>query len=234
MALIDLTCKKCKGELSLEDTDQEMHILRCRHCHAVFALRKKGEPPSEPAREKRFVEMPARCNIERGNDHLKITWRWFTVAVWFLIFFAVMWNGFMVFWHSMTISKGLWFMSAFGLIHTAVGVGLVYYIFALFINHTEITVSDGSIRVSHGPLPWGGNKTVSADSVSQLFCYERIRRTKNGGRNYSYEVKIARDRGRNQTLVAGLHDVEQAMFIEQEIEEFLGIEDRPIRGEYEL
>jgi hypothetical protein len=47
----------------------------------------------------------------------------------------------------------------------------------------------------------------------------------------TYEVYAILQDGARQKLLSGLHEIEQALYIEQEIERFLEIEDRPVRGE---
>ena len=46
----------------------------------------------------------------------------------------------------------------------------------------------------------------------------------------TYSVQLVKDGGQ-QALVKGLTDSQQALYIEQELERFLKIEDRPVRGE---
>ena len=120
----------------------------------------------------------------------------------------------------------------FPLLHVSVGVGLTYYVIAGFLNRTEVRATRGELSVSHGPVPWPGNKSVAAHAVEQLYCQAKVRHTKNGTRT-AYRVEMALRNGEKETLVKGLDDPDEALFLEQKIEERLRIEDRPMPGEIE-
>ena len=86
------------------------------------------------------------------------------------------------------------------------------------------------LSIRHVPLPYLGNKTVEASDVKQVYSKERISRSRRGG-SVTYEVHALTHSGRNLKLLSGLPNSEQALFIEQEIERFLRIQDVPVRGE---
>jgi hypothetical protein len=234
MKLIELCCQNCGASLQPEDISLQLFVARCPHCAAVFAITDPARGASS-ARERLSVRervpMPPRVEVLDLGNSLEIRRSWFTPVLFFLVFFCIFWNGFMIVWHVMAISMGAWFMSVFGLLHTAVGIGLAYGTFAGFVNRTVIRVGQGMLEVRHGPLPWLGNKTLPAHEVQQLYCQEHVHRNKNGT-SVTYSVELIRNSGR-ETLVKGLSECDQALFIEQELERFLKIEDQPVRGELE-
>lgn len=136
----------------------------------------------------------------------------------------------MIAWHALALSMGAWFMSLFGLVHTAVGIGLLYYTLAGFLNTTSIRVGRGSMNIRIGPIPWPGNKTLDTFDLEQFFCTEKIQHGKNGP-NYSYEVHAVDKHNVQKSIVTGLGDANQALYLEQELERFLDIEDQPVAGE---
>jgi hypothetical protein len=77
-----------------------------------------------------------------------------------------------------------------------------------------------------------GNKQFKADLLQQLYTKRHVSHSKNGT-SINYELRVTTTDGRDEKLMGGFNKQEQALFIEQEIEKFLGIEDRPIRGEVE-
>ena len=117
------------------------------------------------------------------------------------------------------------------LIFNVVVLALGYHALALLINKTRITVTHGSINVSHGPLPWLGWREIAAGMVEQLYCKETIVRTNNGP-SLSYETWILLSDGTNSKLVGSGLEVEQALYIEQQIENILNLKDKPIAGEF--
>ena len=232
MELIELSCKNCGATLQPENVSLPLCVARCPHCGAVFAIAdpSRGESAAGAAwRPRPRVPMPPRVDVLDLGNHLEIRRSWFSPMLFFLLFFCIFWNGFMVVWHVMAISMGAWFMSVFGLLHTAVGLGLAYGTLAGFVNQTVIRVGQGLLEVQHGPLPWLGNKTLPAHEVQQLYCQEHVHHGKNGS-SVTYSVELVRNEGR-ETLIKSLSECDQALFIEQELERFLKIEDQPVRGE---
>ena len=232
MELKALRCKNCGATISPENVVERLAMARCDHCGSVFAVSGLPTPASgaEEPRPRVKVPMPRGIRVEELGSSLEIRRRWFGPAFVFLAFFCVFWNGFMIVWHAMALSMGAWFMSLFGLLHTAVGVGLAWFTLAGLLNTTTIRARRGLIEITSGPIPWWGNANVSTDELDQLYCKERISHSKNGT-NYSYQVLAVTKTNVRQTLVKGLTEADQALFIEQELERFLDIKDRPVRGE---
>jgi hypothetical protein len=230
MKLIEMCCKNCGASLQPENLSMQLLIARCPHCDAVFAIAdaSRGESAAE-AQARQPVAMPRQIQVLDQGYGLEIRRSWFTPMLFFLVFFCVFWNGFMVVWHVISLSTGMWLMSGFGLLHTAVGMGLVYITIAGFVNQTVIRVGQGMLSVQHGPLPWFGNKTVPSHQIKQLYCKEHVQRSENSN-SLTYSVEMILDHGR-ETLVKGLQECEQAIFIEQALERFLKIEDKPVSGE---
>ncbi len=169
--------------------------------------------------------------METQGDTLVITRSWRNLSAWVLLFFALFWNGFLIVWHGIALSTGAWSMSVFGLIHTGVGLFLIYYVAALFLNSTVIRASPRSLESKSGPLPWKGDRQLDAGTVSQLYCKEEIHRSKNRS-SASYQVDAVLPGNRRETLVWGLPEADHALFIEQQLERHLRLADVPVAGEH--
>ena len=113
----------------------------------------------------------------------------------------------------------------------AVGLGLTYYTIAGFINTTTITVDRGSLRLRHFPLPWLYSGTIATHEIDQIFCKETVQ-TNKGTAWYRYAVSVLLKNGRERKLIANLDAPEVALYLEAEIEKYLGITDRAVAGEY--
>ena len=194
------------------------------------------------------VPMPSNIDVFRSTDSITISRRWFSNAYVFTLFFGIVWNAILIPFFGAFLSFGS--MGGFGAIFilfllpfVAVGVGMIYYSIAGFLNRTTITVKDGTLSVTHAPVPWPGSTSIPAAEISQLFTQEvrhthtSSSRTSNSMRrsrrtSYTYTVKvIAGSEGREHKLVSSLTDANQGLFIEYTIERFLGIADRHVRGE---
>lgn len=136
----------------------------------------------------------------------------------------------MVVWMSIALTQGQWMMAAFGSIHATVGLGLIYFCVASFINKTDVSVDTNYLTVQHYPMPWLGSQKIRVHDISQLYCKEHITRGKNGT-NVSYRLHAVLQNGRDRKLLSGLSDDNQARFIEREMESVLGLENLEVTGE---
>lgn len=228
MSLIELKCANCGSQLSPEDISPQLAAARCRHCNALFAIPSAAGPAPIGRPE---VTLPPRFQIDSDMDSLRITRKWLSPSAFFLLFFAIFWNGFMIVWHTIALGTGMWIMSAFGLIHTGVGIGLIYVVLAKFLNTTVITANKFELSVRSGPLPWRGDRQIEANQVRQLYCKEKVTHGKHGS-SASYAVEAVMKDNTRQALAQGFENADQALFVEQQIERHLAIADVPVAGEH--
>ena len=170
--------------------------------------------------------------MTRDAGGLTLVYAWFRPYHVFMLFFCIVWGAFLVFWyrtalaHPSPSSIALWFP----LLHVAVGVGITYSTIAGFLNRTRVGVNTGEITIRHGPLPWIGNSKVPAGEIRQLFR-EEIISTGNNGRSASYHLNAIIGQNRKLRLIRNIPAADMALYLEQEIEKALGIEDRRVAGE---
>jgi hypothetical protein len=235
MDISQLQCRACKNPLRETDINETLGIARCSRCHAVLDLRRGESPPDGGGCKRPVVALPERFEV--GNDRgtgLRITWRWFERSVIYAAFWCVAWDGFLVVWYNkvLTAHDPALAMILLPIAHVAVGVGLTYSALAGFLNKTVVTANSTEVRIKHGPMPWSGNQTIPAVEIQQVFCREVTRGQKHGI-SYSYNVHILGQNGTERTLLSGLAQVEQAVFIEQQLERYLRITDGAVLGEVE-
>lgn len=209
MKLREIRCSNCMAFISPEDINRNQGYAVCSYCGAVFAITEDAAH----TRPRRYeVPMSEKVQLD-STQGFSITRKWFSLKSVFLIVFAVFWNTFMVFWHGIAISSGMYIMSLFGLIHTAVGVGVTYAAIALIVNKSVIQIQQGLLSVKHGPLFWPGIKGIHVDDVEQLYCV-RKRHSNKGNVYYRYTVRILLHSGKNIKLIGGLPEADQAIYIE--------------------
>jgi len=226
--LVELKCNNCGSQLKPEDISPHLSAARCHHCNALFALpiAAGGRTIARPE-----VALPRGMTVEERMDGLVITRRWMGAKAWFLLFFALFWNGFMIVWNTIALSQGIWMMAAFGLLHTGIGLFLIYSVLALFLNSTTVKVTYDAVETRSGPLPWKGNKTLPKHDIEQFYCTEKVQRSKNGS-TVTYNVEAVLKGNRRETLVQGITHHDQALYIEQQLERHLGLRDASVDGEY--
>lgn len=217
-----LECQVCRSPLRAEDVDFELSLAKCQACNAIYNLR--GQRPSPRPK----AALPERFQVEEHGQGTTISWRWFRAYHVFLVFFCLMWNGFLFSWYFVALTHETPLaVKLFPLLHTGAGVFITYMTVAGFVNRTRIDVSRDELRIQHGPLPWAGNRTLSGRELSQLYGQE-VRGSK-GSVSYSL---FALDKQRRQVkLLSGLDGKDQVLYLEQALEQRLGIEDSPVDGE---
>ena len=234
---MQLDCRNCGAPLGATELQPERGIATCRFCTTVTRLPKPPAPPHRSA--KPLVPRPAGITVEETPDGLRILRRWFTPALFFLLFFCIAWDSFLIFWYSMALGGGghgppfpfNLIMIVFPAAHVAVGVGLTYFTIAGFFNRTTIEADAHELRVSHGPVPWKGNWAVPADDVEQLYCQRDTSRSRNSDGHSTYKLHAVLKGGARKTLMSHVSEADQVRYVEQELEKHLRIADRRVAGE---
>jgi hypothetical protein len=171
--------------------------------------------------------VPIQMAVRKDLHHLQITRMWFEMKYVLLTPFVLGWNALILWGYRMTFSAPRVEMPVvlFLLLPASLGVSLMYFLLAGFLNKTTIDVTPTVISVKHGPIPVWGNKRISPKGLSKLDCQ------KEKARNGLYWIDIISVLAKKQnqdtiTLLSGLKEVEQAMFIKREVESFLKIEGK--------
>jgi len=181
------------------------------------------------------IGIPDKIHVDKNFQHLHIVRKWFGFKFVLLTLVVIAWDAFLINWYASAFASP--FQDAFDLmfvlfplVHVAVGIGLTYYTLAGYLNRTFIDVDFNSITIRHAPIPFLGNKKIPSKTIRQLYCK---RDDFPGGHrtNRAFAVHAITSERRNIKLLSGLDTSEQALFIEQEIEKFLNIEDKPVKGE---
>lgn len=244
---MQLNCGQCGAPFRAADLHLDRGIAVCSACGSVQRLPGPLNPESQhnsevPIARKPLgdVPVPARFTVEDDGMELTIQQSWFQWGLIFLLFFAIAWDSFLVGWYSMFAGGGgppgmfgvVFFV--FPIAHVAVGVGLTYFVLAGFLNSTVIRVADGMLSVRHGPLPWRGNLDLPTDGIEQIYCQNKLHRSRDDDghttTSMQYEVHAVIG-GQKTKLLSGLQEADHALFVEQRIERFLKLVDRPVPGE---
>lgn len=220
-----LACRSCGASLDAARLDRRLSTITCSHCGTLHELT-RGAAPATPVPDRPEVPMPARFDVRRRADGLRVSWpKGQRSAAVMLVLFALVWAG-------ITGAGGLWFAtpaSLFFLYHAAVKA----------FNRTELRIDGASLAVVQGPLPWRGAMRLTRSDIDQLYVTEHVARMRRGGDDggrvrevRSYRVAAVTREGRKASVLSGLGSPDQALWLEQEIERALGLADRPVGGEY--
>jgi hypothetical protein len=259
---MQIECPQCGAAISAADVDLGLRVGKCQTCDQIVPVADQleriadthagsphsftntsGNSPDHP-----LVPQPASLLIEETGDSLEIRKRWFHPAVLFLVFFCLIWDGFLVVWYSIVLGFGVangppgligLFFAVFPLGHVAIGVGLTYFCIASFLNTTTMIVREGSLSLRHGPLYWPGNLTLATDDIEQLYVKSILGRhsTRHGDYSHPGRISVAgrlmavMSDNKEQVVWNSESDLAVLRCIEQRVELFLGIEPHAVAGE---
>ena len=238
--VLEITCPDCHRAVDADDVNINNLIGKCSNCDSVFSIADQlgglisdNQPSGFASVERPPIAKPDKVTIDNNGVTLSINYSWSNTATKiFLTFFCAFWDIFMIVWFAIAISSEEWAMAAFGIIHGLVGVGITYTCVAMWVNSTFIRVDATEINIRHEPLPWPGAMSLNPSELEQLYTVESVSSSRNSSSvSYSYELHGHLKKGQRRKLVSGLDNVDQCLYLEQQIEDFLGIEDRPERGE---
>jgi hypothetical protein len=227
---MDIHCPRCGAEPRAADINLDRMVAKCYNCNAVYSIADQVPHNSLATAPRMDVPLPENMTLEQEPGGLVIRRRWFGWQYIFLLVFAIFWDGFLLIFIGIAFSFRVGAFALFPSIHVLVGIFITYTAIAGLVNMTTIHVGYEGVRVRHGPLPWRGNTQLATTDLRQVFCRERVTRGR-GSTSVYYDVYAIRADGSDTKVVSSLPNAEQALFLEQEIERYLGIKDQPVRGE---
>lgn len=227
---VTLQCPSCGAGIKITP---QTRSAKCEYCGVEHILKVNlpaaapgGETPAG-SRPRAQAPLPDGVTLKRYTNGLRFVRRWFSISYFFLAFFCLFWDGFLCFWYSMAFKSQNLVFALFPMLHLAVGVYLTYSVIAGFVNSSVIELNRKKLVITHGPLPWPGEVDVPIGEMEQLYVTEKVGRK--GSR--SYKLCALLKNGRKIDLLSNLDSPEIAFFIEQQVEEWLKISDRPVAGE---
>lgn len=173
--------------------------------------------------------------LQHDERYLRVRWRWFTLAEIATVLVCALLAGAALALYNETKSSyandSVWLILFLILCFLGVSIALLYYSLALLINTTTITVQHGLLSIQHAPLPWWGSRTLPAEEFQQFYCKQHVSRGKYGP-SFTYELHAILRNKQRIKLLSGISEPEKVLFLEQLIEDHLGVVDRPVIGEY--
>ncbi len=218
------TCKNCNTEIGATNTDPNDQLIICPTCEVVYQATGEGDRLAsfKPSDRK----LPSKMSVEVLNDELIITRRWIgllPVALLSITSFMLIFGLFFSEVHTLefVINPLTWLM-----------FGVWYFSLSRVVNSTVVRITPQHLMVKQGPLPLRRNTHLNAQDIKQLYVKQHVQRNRKGNTT-TYQVHLTDRNGQHKELVSGLERPEQALFLEQEIERYLGIKDRSMPGEHE-
>lgn len=174
------------------------------------------------------IPQPQGLDVEKGSELLIIK-EWLSAGIPALSLALLMFGG----WGIYFAIQGEFFCIILMVILFCLNA--LYYLFVYgAVNTTEIRVSLAQLTVENSVHTWNNKKIASRD-IEQLYC-QKVRNWGERhfwGDSHCYNVWVVTKDGQNISLIQGLHEPLEAVYIEQEIERFLSIEPRAVPGAFQ-
>lgn len=231
-----LQCKVCKAEIPADQMDAAARLARCAACGAVFGLDGGATGPADaPTTTERHprhaVAQPVGIQVETDAHTLRIEQRWYYHELLPIALACAFWSycQYEIIVSALAENHPLTSLLAFAPLPFS-GI-FAYCVLAGLLNASHIEVHPEHLSMRHGPLPWPGGLGLPAAEVIQLYCK---RYTHHGKRtqHHHYEVRMQLKDGADRKLLGGLQTAEQALYIEQEIEQRLGLTNRKVQSAF--
>lgn len=230
-----MSCRNCGAGLEADGIDASLRVATCGHCGSLHELPRdtlsnqpSGPSSSSPQKktERLEVSMPKRFTVQRGTGSMEVSWK--VGGIFHGAVLLVIAGGFA----NAALTSGLLFL--------LVGsVGLFYFAIVRTFNKHRIRVDATGLQIAQVPLPWPGARKLSAAQIEQLYATEYQTRSQSEGHgNRSvrsskyYRLSATKREGGKITLLSGLSDPHQALWLEQELERLLGISDKAVPGSH--
>ena len=229
---MDLHCPDCQRSVPVSNINIQELAPKCDTCQTVFFFDRDGSrlrPPERPA-----VELPDGMKVSRMLGELELSYSWRRHASGFLLVFGLFWNAMLIPFVLVAVASGQ-YMVFLGIgLHLLVGIGLLYYILASFLNSTYITVTPFELHIEHRPLPvpMRSKRVLSSKQIAQLYISKYASGKTNGQPNWAFAVEALLQNQSTLRLLSGLKTAGFASYLEQEIERFLNLADRRVKDEW--
>ncbi|MBK7870191.1 MAG: hypothetical protein IPJ74_05620 [Saprospiraceae bacterium] len=182
-----------------------------------------------------YSQEPESITVQEGYHQLIITYRWYKLNYFLTLIQGILCLAAFIQLFIESIAdrpiledvKNPIIATFIVMIMIAGGIYFIYIGLAKLLNKTTIEVNPKEILVRIRPLHWKGQKDIVRAAVQQFFIERKTKRYK-GHITYTYDVHFITHSGNYYTLIEGLNYNEEAQFIEQKIERYLGIENQPV------
>lgn len=243
------TCTSCRAALDDADDTASQGFVRCRFCGEVNRVeaassvpRRAPQRPPAPVSSARpavfgarrtvritprdpSLPVPKGFTVDCDATTLTIVKRWRTAAVGCLLFFALLWNGFIAFWNfGVSHAGGIAIVfHLFSIPFVLIGLALLYACAAVLVNKTTISASANVLSVRVGPLPWRGTPDLDPSDLEQIYAQTKTSTSDSG--TSTWGVVTARLRGGVRRPIAGtVRKLEEAQFVAETLAAFYGLE----------
>jgi len=150
---VKLSCHSCGAVIAGPDVDLVRGVGVCRACGELVPI-PSLQASVELAREAELFR-PAELawderDDERGALSIRLPHRRSSGIP--LLLFALVWDGFLVFWYALALKSGHVLMMLFPLVHVFAGIYVTWTALRALLNTVRITMGPDDVRIREGPI----------------------------------------------------------------------------------
>ena len=230
-----LNCPSCQTEIQPKHINMKRLTAFCDECNHIFRFENMVPFSSTP--NKKTILQPQKVQIKHEMGRTIIEWQWAGFYLVYRALFLVLVLALVAYlfnrifpegtqesdwtsWLNFLLLPPIWFVP-----------GMIYSLLAGFINKTQVILDNRELKVKHGPVPWLGWITLDRYDIVQIFT--KMTRKKKKGRSYYVYAILAN--GKEHKILTGRPAVANSdllLFVAQELEAAMGIEDKRVQGEF--
>jgi hypothetical protein len=221
---MNLKCPQCSTPIPPQNINVQQMVAACPQCGHVFKF--DLSPVQGTTRLKRKVKAPVHLSIQQSEDDLRITFardnNWGN-KLGFIMTLLITAFGLLLVVSTKTDSRYYGIDTISGLILFFVGIVLTIWLLVSIVNRTSIVISPESLMIVHQPVEIPPPIFYNSAEIRQLYCKKL---------NHLYfELHALMTDGSDEILLTLIPE-DDALYLEHVIEDYLGIQDMPVRGEY--
>lgn len=228
-----LNCPKCKSPVGGTDINIQKNIGQCPNCDHLFRISDALDEDFNNE-HKTNILMPEGIEVVPGLQlDIKLTWRKLSRVTMYIVLGSVF-TGIVGLVGILAFAQFGFMLMLFMSLFLLVGLSFLFRGIANLLNTTYITASSFDLQIEHRPINFFGwkDQVIDREEITQLFV-ERYEESRTNDRaNYAHNLLIVLQDGREEKLITGLKDAKVAFYLEHQIEKRLGLQDRPMAGEY--
>lgn len=216
-----LNCPSCGSDIPANDININDKIAKCGSCHAIFPFHKEIEQLLATDNVKQEIIRPEGIDIFRFRDSVDFTVKQpLTVMETIVISLTPLLIGPIVF----GVIEGMPAVSFGGILAALAVIG--YAIIQHYRHKIHLTINQRFLTVKWKPRKHVAEKTYRTEDIDQIY----LKNTPTG--LAVFMIVNGTDGQKHIKLIPKVSSISKAKYLEQEIEKYLGIEDRRIPEEY--
>ncbi len=221
-----IDCPSCTSHVESDNININDKIAKCNSCNAVFPIHEELNSLLTKLKKIEIYEQPKGVEKYQLGDELELTLQQsvslleilvLTIFPFFaVIAFAAFTKGKAPIWISLAAMTPV-ILATLSLIN-------------LKRHKTQLIVTKEKLIVEHRPKKFRADLIYSCIDIKQLYSYKYM--DSNGSQAYGVKVVLnGLDGEEHKKLLGGLQSLRHAKYVEQEIEEFLSIENKKMLEE---